>query len=191
MGGCSVCSYGQAKVFHLLWNNKLEVLDRTLVLLYYRFLGKRIAFTVHNVNAGRRDGNDTRLNRLTLRIQYLLTGHLFVHTEQMKRDLQSDFGVPAEKISVIPFGINSTVPNTVLTTSEARFRLGLTPHQKVLLFFGNIAPYKGLEYLIEAMALLTQTGPDYRLIIAGKPKNCATYWEAIQQRILMPGFNPR
>ena len=103
------------KVFHLLWNNKLEVLDRTLVLLYYRFLGKRIAFTVHNVNAGRRDGNDTRRqNWLTLRIQYLLTGHLFVHTEQMKRDLQSDFGVPAEKISVIPFGINSTVPETGL-----------------------------------------------------------------------------
>ena len=178
----------QPKLFHTLWNNKLELLDRTLLLLYYRFLGKRITFTVHNVNARQRDGNDTWLNRLTLRIQYHLTDHLFVHTEQMKRDLQSDFGVPAGKISVIPFGINSTVPNTNLTPSEARLRLGLTDRQKVVLFFGNIAPYKGLEYLIEAMALLVQTGPDYRLIIAGRPKNCTTYWEAIQKRILSAGL---
>ena len=53
----------------------------------------------------------------------------------------------------------------------------------MVLFFGSIAPYKGLEYLVEAMILLARTGPDYRLIIAGRPKNCASYWDAIQERI--------
>src|SRR6266404_3110807 len=178
------------KVFHVLWNNKLEWLDRTLLLLYYRFLGKRIAFTVHNVNAGWRDSTDTRLNRLTLRIQYRLCDHLFVHTEQMKQELQTDFGVPDRQISVIPFGINGTVPNTILTSSEARKRLRLIGRHKVLLFFGNIAPYKGLEYLVDAMTLLTRTGPDYRLIIAGAPKNCARYWEVIQRRISSAGLRP-
>lgn len=174
---------GSPKMFHILWNNKLELLDRTLLLLYYRFLGKRIALTAHNVNAGRRDGNDNLLNRLTLRIQYCLVDHVFVHTEKMKRELQTDFAVADRKISVIPFGINNTVPNTSLTTVEARERLGLTGSHKVVLFFGNIAPYKGLEYLIEAMGLVAGIDPDYRLIIAGRPKSCASYWEAVQQRI--------
>lgn len=171
------------KVFHILWNNKLELIDRTLLLTYYQSLGKRIALTVHNVNARQRDANDTWLNRWTLRIQYHLVDHLFVHTEQMKRALQTEFGVPSRKISVIPFGINSTVPNTALTPEEARVRLGLSAGQKVVLFFGNIAPYKGLEYLIEAMALLVAKEPSYRLVIAGRPKNCQSYWEEIRKRI--------
>jgi len=171
------------KLFHILWNNKFAVLDRTLLMLYYRALGKCVVFTAHNVNAGWRDNSDSLLNRLTLKIQYQLCDHLFVHTEQMRRQLRACFAVADAKISVIPFPINSTVPNTVLTSVEAKQRLGLTRHQKVVLFFGSIAPYKGLEYLVEAMILLARTGPDYRLIIAGRPKNCASYWDAIQERI--------
>jgi D-inositol-3-phosphate glycosyltransferase len=176
------------RLFHLLWNNRFAILDRTLLMLYYRAVGKRIAFTVHNVNAGRRDRSDTFLNRLTLRIQYHLCDHLFVHTEQMRRELRSCFGVGDRKISVIPFGINSTVPNTTLTSDEARERLGLRNRQKAVLFFGNIAPYKGLEYLVEAMGLLVSKEPSYRLIIAGRPKNCESYWEEVQARISSLGL---
>ena len=67
------------KIFHILWNNKFEVFDRTLLTLFFRLLGKRIVLTVHNVNAAKRDSKDTRLNRLTLRIQYRLADHIFVH----------------------------------------------------------------------------------------------------------------
>lgn len=180
------------KVFHILWNwhNKLELLDRTLLLLCYRLFGKRIAFTAHNVNVARRDGHDTFVNRLTLRIQYRLVDHLFVHTEQMKQELRSDFGVPAHKISVIPFGINSTVPNTALTSIDARQRVGLSATHKAVLFFGKIAPYKGLEYLVDAIAVLAQTDPEYRLLIVGQLKNFAaySYWEEIQQRITRLGL---
>jgi len=176
-------STSQARVFHILWNNKLELLDRTVLLLFYRVLGKRIVFTVHNVNANTRDGNDNALNRLTLWIQYRLVDHLFVHTQQMKRELGTEFGVADNKISVIPFGINSTVPDTALTGAEARRRIGLAESEKVLLFFGHIAPYKGLEYLVEAMSLVGGRLPECRLVIAGRPKGSESYWAAIQERI--------
>ena len=171
------------KLFHILWNNKFAVLDRTLLMLYYRALGKRIVLTAHNVNSAQRDGNDSFVNGLTLKIQYVLANHIFVHTEQMREALRTGFGITAAKVSVIPFGINNTVPNTALTAQQARHRLGLSGSQKVVLFFGNIAPYKGLEYLVEAMALLASSAPEYRLIIAGRPKNCTPYWEAIRRRI--------
>ena len=60
------------KVFHVLWNNKFELFDRTLLMLYYKLLGKKVVFTAHNVNAGQRDSQDSALNRFTLRIQYRL-----------------------------------------------------------------------------------------------------------------------
>jgi D-inositol-3-phosphate glycosyltransferase len=171
------------RIFHILWNNKFEFLDRTLLMLYYRFLGKRIVFTVHNVNAGRRDSKDTRLNRLTLRIQYQLADHILVHTEKMKLELIDEFGVQEDRVTVIPFGINNAAPNTSLTAVEARQRLGIRQGEKTILFFGNITPYKGVEYLVAGFRQLLARREGYRLIIAGRPDKCEEYWRAIRKDI--------
>src|SRR5262249_1138663 len=96
----------QPEVFHILWNNKLEFIDRTLLMVYYKaVLGKKIVLTVHNVNAGKRDGNDSLLNRATLKIQYRLADHIFVHTQDMKAEMANDFGVASSAITVVPFGV--------------------------------------------------------------------------------------
>lgn len=176
-------------VFHILWNNKIEVFDRTALLLFYRLMGKRLVLTVHNVNIRRRDGNDTLVNRLTLRMQYHLADHLFVHTPKMKRDLETEFGVAAGKVTVIPLGVNNAVPVTALTGDEARTRLGLKPGERVALFFGSIAPYKGLEYLVDAVAALNQQGTPCRLVIAGRPKGNEEYWAAIERQITAAGLD--
>jgi D-inositol-3-phosphate glycosyltransferase len=171
------------RIFHILWNNKFELFDRTLLMLYYKALGKRIALTVHNVNASRRDSRDSGFNRLTLRIQYRLTDHIFLHTEKMKSELIEEFGVPPTRITVIPFGINNAVPNTSVTTGDAKKRLGLSEGEKTILFFGNITPYKGLEYLIATFRRLLSKDLGYRLVIAGRPDNCEKYWKAIREDI--------
>jgi glycosyltransferase involved in cell wall biosynthesis len=171
------------RIFHILWNNKFEHIDRTLLMLYYKVLGKKIVLTAHNVNAGVRDLNDSRLNRLTLRFQYRLADHIFVHTEQMKRELVKNLGVAGSRVTVIPFGINNAVPNTRLTPGDARRRLGIHESERAILFFGRIAPYKGLEYLISAFRQVLARRNDYRLIIAGRPKNCEEYWRAIRATI--------
>ena len=171
----------KAPIFHILWNNKFDFSDRVLLMLYYRFLGKKILFTAHNVNAGKRDSNDSLLNRLTLRIQYRLAHQIFVHTAKMKDELMEEFQVPTDRITIIPFGINNAVPVTSLSQSEARQRLGIAVDKKTILFFGHITPYKGLEYLVRAFERLSGEREDLCLIIAGGPKNCETYWNEIQQ----------
>jgi D-inositol-3-phosphate glycosyltransferase len=172
------------KLFHILWNNKFETFDRTLLMLYYKLLGKQILLTAHNVNAGKRDRNDSLLNRLTLWFQYRLSDHIFVHTGKMQLELSKELNVEEGRITVIPFGINNSVPNTELTPSEARRRLGIGGTDKTILFFGNIAPYKGLEYLISAFHRVSAGRDDYRLIIAGRAKNCDAYWRPIRQDLV-------
>jgi glycosyltransferase involved in cell wall biosynthesis len=179
------------KLFHILWNNKFQFFDRTLLMLYYRLLGKKIALTAHNVNAGKRDLNDSWLNRFSLRIQYTLCDHIFVHTDEMKNELVSDFRILEGKVSVIPFGINNTVPNTSLSSVEAKRQLGITSGEKVMLFFGNIAPYKGLEYLLAAFINLSKEDKHYRLLIVGKPKGSGDYWEHISRTIAGSGVGDR
>lgn len=178
-------------IFHILWNNKFEFFDRTLLMLYYKWLGKKLIFTAHNVNSGKRDSNDTFLNCLSLRIQYRLADHIFVHTGSMKNELVAEFCVPEEKVSVIPFGINNTFPNTALATMEAKYQLGVSSSDKTMLFFGCIAPYKGLEYLIAAFTEVWTKCRNYRLIIAGTPRGSEDYWNRIQQTIARNGIRDR
>jgi glycosyltransferase involved in cell wall biosynthesis len=109
----------------------------------------------------------------------------------MKSELLSDFRIPKSKVSVIPFGINNTVPNTALSTEEAKQRTGVSSGDKALLFFGNIAPYKGLEYLVSAFKELLNKDRSYRLIIVGRPKGCDGYWKQIQQAIACSGIRDR
>jgi D-inositol-3-phosphate glycosyltransferase len=172
------------RIFHILWNNKFDLFDRTLLMLYFKSLGKRIVLTVHNVNARKRDSEDTYLNRLTLQFQYRLADHIFVHTETGKVELNEQFGVDAARVSVIPFGINNAVPQTTLTRSEAKRRLGIQADRKVILFFGRITPYKGLDYLVTAFQQVLTRHPDFQLVVAGRPENaCRSYWEGILQKI--------
>jgi Glycosyltransferase len=188
-----VCYSARAKpkIFHILWNNKFQLFDCTLLMLYYKLLRKRIVFTAHNVNAGERDSNDSWLNRLSIKVQYNLSDHVLVHTNGMKNQLVADFRIPEEKVSVIPFGINNTVPNTSLSSAGAKRLLGISSSDKVMLFFGNIAPYKGLEYLVAAFSALLKKDRSYRLLIVGKPKGPQSYWNEIRRTIVTSDIGDR
>ena len=61
--------------------------------------------------------------------------------------------------------------------------MGIREDEKAILFFGNIAPYKGLEYLTTAFQQIPSKRDNYRLIIAGWPKNCESYWTAIKETL--------
>lgn len=177
------------KIFHILWNNKIEYFDRTALMLFYRLCGKRIVFTAHNVNARERDGGDSALNRWTLRAQYRLADHIFVHTSRMKRQLLEQFAGRDEKVTVIPFGLNTTVPNTALTSAQARRHLNLRAEERVLLCFGGITSYKGIEYAVAALARLQEKNAAYRLVIAGSAKPGAMpYWNSVRQEIARLGL---
>lgn len=172
------------RVFHILWNNKIELFDRTLLMAYYRVLGRKIVMTAHNVNAGRRDGTDSLANRLSLRTQYRLCHHIFVHTNKMKQELIDEFGVSPARVTVIPYGLNNAVLDSSLTSAEAKQRFGIHPTERTILFFGQIGPYKGLDLLVTAFEALLENRQDYRLIVAGKPKPGADqYWSEVSRRL--------
>ena len=156
-------AHAEPKLLHILWNNKFPVFDRTLLMLYYRLLNKKVVFTAHNVNAGRRDSKDSLLNLLTLKMQYRLAHHIFVHTDKMKSELVERFGVGSAAVTVIPYGLNNAVPSSNLTREEARRQLGLLDEEKTILFFGAIKPYKGLEYLTAAFEQLAGTRKDLQI----------------------------
>jgi glycosyltransferase involved in cell wall biosynthesis len=158
---------------------------------YFKLLGKKIAFTAHNVDDRARDGKATTArNGVSLNFLYRVVDHIFVHTPEMKAELLQRFGVSDAKVEVVPFGINDVIPVARLSRSEARQRLRLGADEKVLLFFGNIAPYKGVEDLLQAMATLVREDKRFRLILAGRVKDrtCEAYWAELERLIQSLGL---
>ena len=88
-------------------------------------------------------------------------------SEHTKRDIIRLLGVPADRIHVIPCGLESRFRQGILVERDffARYRLP----QTFLLYVGRQDPYKGLAYLVDAAALLPDTlRQTYRIVIAGK-----------------------
>jgi D-inositol-3-phosphate glycosyltransferase len=175
-----------ATLFHILWFRKFRAIERTLLNAYFKLLGKRLVFTAHNVDDRARDGKTPTIpDRVSLTMLYRIVDHILVHTGLMKRTLVEQFRVPEWKVTVVPYGINDVVSPSNVTRSAAKKLRGFTPDEKILLFFGNIAPYKGLEDLVAALAALVQDDDRVTLLIAGAPKDrgCESYWRSIERLI--------
>jgi glycosyltransferase involved in cell wall biosynthesis len=63
--------------------------------------------------------------------------------------------------------------------------LGLDPKAPYLLFFGLIKEHKGLDLLLEALALARRERPEVRLLVAGEPMGS---WRPYAERIARLGL---
>jgi glycosyltransferase involved in cell wall biosynthesis len=160
------------RIVHFQWLNRFYIADRIFIPLIARLKGHKVVLTVHNVNAGKRDNNDTWYNRITLKILYRLCSHLIVHTPGSRDELIRDFHIIQSKISVVKHGMNNKVTVSGISDKKAREKFNIAADRKVILFFGNIDHYKGLDILIDSLPLLSEELKDkVSVIIAGNIKS--------------------
>jgi len=151
------------------WTFYLAPVELTL-LVAAKLRRTPVVMTVHNVLAHETNALDRALTRLA----FSLADHFIVHTEQNRRQLVDIFGVPRGRISIIPFGALTLYDDAPMSRTEARRRLGLDDTERVLLHFGNIRDYKGLDVLLAALRIVADSVPNVRLVVAGP---CWTGWE--------------
>ena len=172
-----------AEVFHVQWENSFIVLDRTLLLWFYKALGKKIVWTAHNVDRDDRDERRSRLRAWSLRRLYHSVHAIIVHTDRMKEELCRRFDVPLGRVEVITHGMNNLVPVSGIARQAARQSLGIPLERKVLLFFGYLDHYKGVDLLIEAFAGIARRDPSLLLMINGSAKRNDDYLPSLTRRI--------
>lgn len=179
------------RIVHFQWLDRVIFLDRIILPLIARLFRHKVVLTVHNINAGKRDNRDTRTNRLTLKILYRLAHKLIVHTTNSKTELTTEFPIADSKIAIIRHGMNNRVLQTGINTANARKEFQISANEKVILFFGNIDYYKGLDILIDAFESLPEEfRQESRLLIAGNSKS-ADFKKVIQQKIDAPLIKER
>jgi len=91
-------------------------------------------------------------------------------------------GIPAERIRVVPLGINPNGFELREARRDGPFTVG---------FLARVAPEKGLHLLAEAYRILRESGelPEARLVAAGyMAPDCKPYLEDIQKRLKDAGL---
>jgi glycosyltransferase involved in cell wall biosynthesis len=84
---------------------------------------------------------------------------------EMERAHFHAYGVPDERIFVLPNGVDPSLPPDI-QAKRARAHLGIGD-AKLLLFLGRLSPIKGPDLLLEAFAQISPRHPDVRLVLAG------------------------
>lgn len=124
---------------------------------------------VHNALPHERHVLDAALSRWFLR----RCCARIVLSEAVARQLVQ-LGVRADAQRVHPIDVRYGPPRP---RAAARQRLGLPAGAPVLLFFGFVRPYKGLEVLLDALPAIREAVPDVRLLIAGEFYEQADYYQ--------------
>lgn len=79
-----------------------------------------------------------------------------------------DYGVPGERIRVVPGGVDCGRFNAVPSRRDARDQLGWPQDRPILLAVRRLVRRMGLDVLIEAMSDIVRQIPEALLLIAGK-----------------------
>lgn len=119
--------------------------------------------TVHNLLPHDRH---SPINVWLCRGIYAAAGRYMVHTKRMAAGLAQAFNIDSSRIVVVEHGIDRYRPDNGTGRASMRARLGIGTHERVLLFFGKIARYKGLDILLDAFGRPEARSAD-RLVVAG------------------------
>ncbi len=166
--------------FHFFHVGPLELFN----VLLARAVGLRVVITAHDVEAFK-EGISTPL---FVRWVYRAAHRVIAHSQVAKRELVQELDVADNKIDVICHGnyLGSVPPG--ITREMARAHFGLSPDQRVLVFFGQIKDVKGLDVLLEGFALARVQDPSLHLLIGGRvwKTDFSKYQDLINQHGLAP-----
>lgn len=102
-------------------------------------------------------------NRPLARIALSSGNSFIVHSQQDADHLLSFF--PNAQVRITPLPTYQSVGPTALDPQTARRQLGLEADQPVLLFFGFVRPYKGLDVLLDALPAIRHEFPVHLLVV--------------------------
>jgi len=167
-------------VIHFQWL-PVPILDR----LYLEQLSRiaPLVFTVHNTNQPRGTRFQSMYQKLGWNSLFRHIQAIIAHSPYSKRRILENKWAPADKIHVVPHGVFDYYRSLEGSTAPP------PAHGRSVLFFGTAEPYKGLDVLLRAFALLSpEVLNDTQLVVAGRATPYTPPMQALAQSL---GINHR
>lgn len=165
-------------IVHLHWiegyftvlNHKYFTLLKSLVfinyLIFVKYIArKKIVITLHNLLP--HENQYPTIQHKTFELSLKLANAIIVHNNYSTKMACRMYNIDEKKVWVIPHGaFGSYYPNHI-SKEEARGRLKISKSKFVILSFGAIREYKGIEELLNIMDNLLIHEKDLFIVIAG------------------------
>lgn len=129
-------------------------------LLLYKLFRKEMVLTVHDPFP--HTGEITARKKFNYKMAMKMVRHFVLLNDKQKEQFCKSYHVRPEQILINRLGVYDNISTFV------RQQYSKTSHN--VLFFGRISPYKGIEYLCQAMLKVKEQVPDATLTIAGGGK---------------------
>ena len=126
--------------------------------------------TIHATESGRNSGIHDETQRYINDSEWMLTyesSEVIVNSNYMKNEVQRLFGLPYDKINVIPNGVNLQLFSNVNVDYDFRRQYAMD-NEKIILYVGRLVYEKGVQNLIAAMPKVLDRYHDSKLIICGR-----------------------
>jgi glycosyltransferase involved in cell wall biosynthesis len=157
-------SRGPAAVLHIQWS-LLPVLDALFWRRWQR-KGWAIVYTAHDVDG--LAGTTPRLLVGGNRRLFRLADALIAHSERDRAAIIRAGASPA-RVHRLPQGVPGLFQAEEIDQAGARRALDVHPARPVILFFGLLKAYKGLDILLSSLVRVRARVPDVLLLIASMP----------------------
>ena len=128
--------------------------------------GGRLAWTIHNTVS-----HDTAFPDIEAELSARIarSAHVIhLHSEASKAEVEKHFALPADKLRISAHGNYIGCYPNYITPDAARRALNIAPDDDVILFAGQVRPYKGVEQLVAAFRTVLKTRPNALLVLAGQ-----------------------
>lgn len=125
--------------------------------------GFQIKFIIHNTMPHEARSLDRFLARRTLE-----NGDRFIVMTEKEKDRLVSLLPEVETVDIAPLPIYCSFKKPALSKFALKEQLGLPEDKSILLFFGFVRPYKGLDVLIKAVKMLVDEGIPVHLLVAGE-----------------------
>lgn len=125
--------------------------------------------TIHSTEHGRNIGIYSELQSYIHekeRQLVMISDHLIVCSEYMNEELVQIFEVSAQKIAIIPNGVEEGL--SIESHKNELLSMPLQVNKRLIFSIGRMVKEKGFDTLIEAAFLMKERFPDVYFIVAGK-----------------------
>lgn len=136
-----------------------------------KIYNKPMIATIHATERGRWSGIHNEIQAYVNSMEWLLnyeSWRTIVCSEAMRTEVINNYGLPYEKIDIIPNGIKRD--KFLFDFPDAwDFRRRLAgDHEPLIVSVGRMVPEKGFQVMVQAAAEVLQEFPHARFVIAGK-----------------------
>jgi len=162
-------------LLHAQWWSLPLAIIYFVVCLGFKLRRKPVIFTVHNILQHETSFFYRRISRALFR----LGDHFIVHSSPNRDQLIKYYNIPPDRITKIPHGPLDFHVRNDIDREAVRNKMSFDPANRIILLFGAIRPYKGIDTALKAFAKVHPEIPEARLLIAGRLWEQWGYYEQL------------